>query len=82
MNEGTLYFDKSSDRYDIVFPSGAYYEGLHCGNCFDVWLGDDWISTRIEADNDGWYLCAFHHQDGEQYQGAKPGQLDGLTVRI
>ena len=82
IKEGTLYYDRSTERYDIVYPDGNYYGGLHCGNCFDIFLRDEWISVRIEADNDGWYLCDFYNQDGEKFQGEKPPRLDGLSVRI
>jgi len=80
--EGVLYYDKTTDRYDIVYFDGGYYGGLHCGNCFDLWLGDEWVSARIEADNDGWYLCDLYHENDEKYEGDIPQRLDGLKVRM
>ena len=36
---GALVFDERTDRYDIRFDLNTYYGGLHCGECFDVFVG-------------------------------------------
>ena len=35
---GALVFDELTDRYDIRFDLNAYYGGLHCGDCLEVFL--------------------------------------------
>ncbi len=67
---GNLFYDAESGRYDIRFGMDSYYEGLHCGECFDVKVEDTWVPVRIEMD-DEWYLV-----------GLPNVRLDGLTVRI
>ena len=46
---GALVFDRRTDRYDIRFDLNSYYRGLHCGECFDVFVrGKSGKPTRIE----------------------------------
>ena len=45
---GALIFDETADRYDIRFDLNDYYGGLHCGECFDVFVRGKWKPTRIE----------------------------------
>ena len=35
---GALIFDETADRYDIRFDLNDYYGGLHCGDCFEVFV--------------------------------------------
>ena len=35
---GALVFDERTDRYDIRFDLNSYYGGLHCGECFYVFV--------------------------------------------
>lgn len=48
MKRGTLIFDGQADRCDIRFDLADYYGGLHCGETFDVLVGDRRRSTCIE----------------------------------
>lgn len=68
--EGNLFYDRESGRYDIRFGMESYYGGLHCGECFDVKVEDRWVPVRIEIEED-WYLI-----------GLPDTRLDGLTVRM
>lgn len=68
--EGTLVYDRETDRIDVCFGLEDYYGGLHCGTTMDVNIDGKWIPTRIEMGND-WYLV-----------GVKTASLPGLTVRI
>lgn len=68
--EGTLVYDRETDRIDVRFGLEDYYGGLHCGTTMDVNINGKWIPTRIEMGND-WYLV-----------GVKTDSLPGLTVRI
>jgi hypothetical protein len=43
---GALVFDERTDRYDIRFDLSRYYGGLHCGECFDVFVRGKWKPTR------------------------------------
>jgi hypothetical protein len=70
LKQGTLYYDKSVGRYDIIFDDGDYYGGLSCGTCFDVLHGDGWKPTRIEYASKEWYLVE-----------CDTVRLDGLKVR-
>ena len=49
---GALVFDERTDRYDIRFDLNTYYGGLHCGECFDVFVRGKWKPTRIEYERD------------------------------
>ena len=65
---GALVFDENTDRFDLA----SYYGGLHCGECFDVVVGDRWKPTRIEMSaSQEWYLV-----------GIRADDLNGLRVRI
>ena len=66
---GALVFDERTDRYDIRFDLNSYYGGLHCGECFDVFVRGKWKPTRIEY-GDNWYLVGIRAED-----------LNGLRVR-
>lgn len=35
------------DRPDIMFHDGVCYGGLHCGECFEVYL-NRWVQVRLE----------------------------------
>lgn len=67
---GALVFDERTDRYDIRFDLNSYYGGLHCGECFDVFVRGKWKPTRIGY-GDNWYLVGIRAED-----------LNGLRVRI
>ena len=68
--EGTLVYDRETDRIDVRFGLEDYYGGLHCGTTMDVNIDGKWIPTRIEMGDD-WYLV-----------GVETDSLSGLTVRI
>jgi hypothetical protein len=68
--QGTLVFDERAGRYNIRFGIADYGGELHCGDCFDVFIGGDWFPTRIEY-GDYWYLV-----------GVEADNLNGLRVRI
>lgn len=70
LKKGTLFYDPETGRYDIRFGLESYYGGLHCGECFDVKVEDEWIPVRIEMDEE-WYLVGLPYT-----------RLDGLTVRM
>lgn len=56
MKEGYITFNEATKRYEI---DG---QGLHCGNCIDIWDGENWLSCRIEYSdnwNHGYYLLVF-----------------------
>lgn len=70
MRQGVLLYDSSIERFTIRFDLTNYSGGLHCGECFDVWINRKWIPTRIEFGDD-WYLV-----------GIDTLALNGLLVRI
>ena len=72
MKEGTMIYDARNDRMDIRFGLEEYDGGLHCGECLEVKIDDQWVQTRIEMQwPDEWYLV-----------GIKTNNLQGLKVRI
>lgn len=70
MRQGVLVNSIDRDRMDIRFGLHDYYDGLHCGEAFDVKINGKWIHTSIEKSN-GWYLV-----------GINTESLVGLQVRI
>ena len=68
--EGTLVYDRETDRIDVRFGLEDYYGGLHCGTTMDVNINGKWVPTRIEMGDD-WY-----------HEGVESDCLSGLTVRI
>ena len=76
MTTGILSYNSSNDRYGVLVMDLWYNDGLHCGECLDVWDYDkeQWIPTRIEMRwKNEWYLV------DTPYSGTA---LEGLKVRI
>ena len=72
MREGILVYNKYEGRYDIYFGEQELYGGLHCGEIFEVKVGNRWKGTRIEMGYQReWYLVGF-----------KTNGLQGIRVRI
>lgn len=73
MTTGILSYNSSNDRYGVLVMDLWEIDGLHCGECLDVWDYDkeQWIPTRIEMNRYGWYLVGY---DAEC--------LEGLKVRV
>lgn len=69
--QGIMIYDSVQERMDIRFGLEEYYGGLHCGECFDVLIDDNWMPTRIEY-NDDWYLVGI----------SRDISLNGLQVKI
>ena len=59
---GALVFDELTDRYDIRFDLNAYYGGLHCGDCLEVFVRGKWKPTRMEY-GQNWYLVGIRAED-------------------
>ena len=66
-----MVYEQHQKRVDIRFGLEEYYGGLHCGDCFDVLIGETWKPTRIEMSED-WYLVGID----------KEIELMGLKARI
>ena len=54
---GALIFDETADRYDIRFDLNDYYGGLHCGDCFEVFVRGKWKPTRMTCIRSLWKPC-------------------------
>ena len=65
MKEGILGFNFGSERYEIAFYEGGPRKELHCGDTFQIKVGDEWKSTRIEFDweKEEWYLVDISEDD-------------------
>lgn len=74
MKQGKLYYSDEMYRYSFVYldedGTERDYEGLHCGECMEVYLNGIWVPTRIEMGDD-WYLVGL------------PGiELSGMEIRM
>lgn len=69
-----LGYNIENDRYGILEMDLWVDEGLHCGECIEVYIDDKWIKDRIEFRHDTkeWYLV---------YSGLTGEELEGLKVR-
>ena len=64
MRSGIIDYDFEVERFVLTFEDGRSRE-LHCGDTFQINVGADWKSTRIEYDHDGrgWYLVGVSDDD-------------------
>lgn len=53
-----LGYNCENDRYGILEHDLWTNEGLHCGDCIEIFVNDKWIKDRIEYDHKikKWYL--------------------------
>ena len=59
------WFDGESGRYVLQGKE------LHCGDCFQIRIGDAWHDVRIEMSSDRWYLYgvpAGHTTEPDAYE--------------
>ncbi len=70
MKEGHLFYNSSIDRFDITFKDDDIYGGLNCGECFDVYIIGEWLSTRIEYSHSkqAWYLVGIDYLEYLEYE--------------
>lgn len=75
MKTGFLGYNYDNDRYGILNKMDLWEDdGLHCGECFEVFIDSKWVSDRIEMKFDKtWYLVE------TKLEG---NQLEGLKVRM
>ena len=60
-----------TDRYGILYGDLWENTGLHCGECIEVLINDEWIEDRIEMSVDGkWYLVK-NNLSGNQIEHLK-----------
>lgn len=73
MVKGRLGYNNENDRYGILNMDLWEDNGLHCGECFEVLIDDEWVEDRIEMDRNGeWYLV---------YSKLRGSELEYLPVR-
>ncbi|WP_245809665.1 DUF5348 domain-containing protein [Cohnella massiliensis] len=48
-----MFYDPDSDRWCVELDGTSY--GLHCGEGFEIYLGQQALPCRIEMDRE-WYL--------------------------
>lgn len=57
MKQGTLFYDRKSDRYNFHYTGEdgdkRDYGGIHCGEAFKFKLNDIWVPARVEM---GWII--------------------------
>lgn len=56
--EGRLGYNDELERYGVLVSDLWQKDGLHCGECFDIFINGEWISDRIEYNHEikKWYL--------------------------
>ena len=56
--EGRLGYNNELERYGVLVSELWKKDGLHCGECFDIFINGEWISDRIEYNHKikNWYL--------------------------
>lgn len=70
---GWLSYNYENERIGILDKMDLWADnGLHCGECFEVLINDEWIADRIELSSGEWYLV---------YSKLKGNQLEGIKVR-
>ncbi|MBC2460395.1 DUF5348 domain-containing protein [Clostridium beijerinckii] len=68
---GWLGYNSNNDRMGILDNMDLWADdGLHCGECFEVFLNDEWKAERLELGNGEWYLV-YSKLSGEQLEGLK-----------
>ena len=69
---GYLGYNSGNDRYGILNDMDLWLDnGLHCGECIEVYLNGEWVADRLEY-LDEWYLV---------YSKLKGDSLEHLKVR-
>lgn len=70
---GWLSYNSDNDRMGILDKMDLWADdGLHCGECFEVFLNDEWVADRLELSQGKWYLV---------YLKLKDNELEGLKIR-
>lgn len=70
---GRLGYNYNNDRMGILDRMDLWADdGLHCGECFEVFLNGEWVADRLELSKGQWYLV---------YSKLSGDQLEGLKVR-
>ena len=55
--EGILIYNETISRPDLVLSDGSLLGGLHCGDCLEVWINGQWLTTRLEL-GDNWVIIS------------------------
>ena len=53
--KGILVYNNG--RPDIAYQNGTMHGGLHCGDCVVCWIDGEWKTTRVEYDDDWFFVC-------------------------
>jgi hypothetical protein len=69
---GSLVLNEENGRYGLKTKDGWVRDDFHCGETLEVLVCGEWVSTRIEMD-DEWYLV------GTQLKGR---DVQYVTARI
>ena len=66
---GALILMKRQTVTTFALTLNDYYGGLHCGDCFEVFVRGKWKPTRMEY-GDNWYLVGVRGFGFERAAGA------------
>lgn len=72
---GKLGYNKQNDRFGILIDDLWADDGLHCGECFEIFVDGEWSVDRIEfsSKSNEWYLV---------YSKLSGDDLERLKVRF
>lgn len=76
--EGTLQYDETVNRYQLIGEDGSTLYDFHCGDCFMIKYNKEWTPTRIETDSKGKYCLVRPETPVPRW----PRKLDNLKVRM
>ena len=72
MREGRLGYNSYNKRYGLLSSDLWIDTGLHCGECLEVLVDDQWVKTRMEMNlAREWYLIGTPYCGDLEYVRAR-----------
>lgn len=71
MKQGRLGYNADNDRYGLLISDLWEHDGFHCGEHMEVLVDDQWVPTRMEYGDDGWYLVGTPYRGDLEYVQAR-----------
>lgn len=69
---GRLGYNSENGRYGLLVSDLWEDTGFHCGECLEVMVDDEWVSTRMEMSAERkWYLADIPYYGNLEYVQAR-----------